>query len=148
LGKALHLVVESMVPGIALLQQQSGTTGYTYAIGLDGDAAAAIGLTAGVGIYIPASGEIGLYASFGADAGAVAMLSAGVALTVVMGGPELFAGPCYAIEASGNLGLGVSGAMMYQFDPPHAAFGYCSEVGVGFGGGAFGSLTHTWLTGV
>lgn len=119
--------------------------GVTLAIGLDAEAAAMFGFSVGAGIYASSTGESGFYTSLGGDWGLVLEAAVGIGVTIMNGGPDAFGGAALAVKVSGDMGIGVAGALLYSPGADHLCIGACLEVSFGAGGGIYLSMANTWL---
>jgi hypothetical protein len=118
---------------------------WTIAFGVSVDVGAMLGLNFGMGVYVGPSGEMGKYISFGPDIGVIGF-SITSGLTAVRGGPENLSGMCYAVEVTAGEFFVGGGSLLYRADG--SSLGYAMEAGVGVGApiGAYGKITHTWLS--
>jgi hypothetical protein len=136
-----------LVPGIGTvpqLLQIAHTVGCTVGVGIAGQAAFAVGLEHGHGVYYTPAGEIGAYHSVAADVGAIVGVGGEVVFTAVYGEASALAGPCWAVAIGGGEGVSVGLSALFTTATGHF-FGvaYDFEVGEGAPVAAFAQLSDT-----
>jgi hypothetical protein len=152
---ALSIAVEvglaglSAIPGLGAavtVLELAHTMGCTVAVGLGGDAAAILGVSAGAGVYYTPSGEIGIYGSMAGDLGAVLGADIGECFTVVHGGSSALAGNCFAVVFGGGEVVVGSGSALFSTDGG-GFIGVAGMIGLGVGWpvAAFAQYGHTWI---